>query len=217
MAPLNPSNRGEDAWVEFHFDADTYLSLMRRELPVYEEIQRAVARAAAGGTVGRILDLGAGTGETSRAVLEHHPSAALVLVDENPGMLAAATHALETKRIEETIVVDLLGPLPVGPFDLIVSALAIHHLEGTAKRELFLRVHELLRQGGRFVMADLVVPEDPAAAVTPLSDGYDHPSSLRELDGWLDDAGFDVSVTWSWQDIVVVSCVPRDDASVPPV
>jgi tRNA (cmo5U34)-methyltransferase len=202
--------------VQFHFDADTYLSLMRRELPVYEEIQQAVARAAAAGDARRILDLGAGTGETSRAVLQHHPTAMLVLLDENPGMLAAAIKALGDERIEATVVGDLLGPLPNGPFDLIVSALAIHHLEGVAKRELFFRIRALLRADGRFVIADLVVPEDPTEAVTPLSDGYDHPSSLRELDAWLHDAGFDASVVWSWKDIVVLRCDTRRDADASP-
>jgi tRNA (cmo5U34)-methyltransferase len=202
--------------VEFHFDPDTYLSLMRRELVVYDEIQRKVAQAAAGGTVRRILDLGAGTGETSRALLEHHPTASLVLLDENPGMLAAAMNVLGDERIEQTVVGDLLGPLPDGPFDLIVSALAIHHLEGAAKRELFVRIRALLHEGGRFVMADLVVPEDPADAVTPLSDGYDHPSTLGELDGWLDEVGFGVSVVWGWKDIVVLSCSPRADANAAP-
>jgi tRNA (cmo5U34)-methyltransferase len=202
--------------VEFHFDPDTYLGLMRRELLVYDEIQRKVAQAAAGGTVRRILDLGAGTGETSRAVLEQHPTASLVLLDENPGMLAVAMNALGDERIEQTVVGDLLGPLPDGPFDLIVSALAIHHVEGAAKHELFVRIRGLLHEGGRFVMADLVVPGDPAEAVTPLSEGYDHPSSLQELDGWLDDAGFGVSVVWGWKDIVVLSCSPRADANDSP-
>jgi tRNA (cmo5U34)-methyltransferase len=127
-------------------------------------------------------------------------------------MLAAAMKALGDDRIEQTVVSDLLGPLPDGPFDLIVSALAIHHLEGAAKHDLFVRIRTLLHEGGRFVMADLVVPGDPAEAVTPLSDGYDHPSSLQELDGWLDDAGFGVAVVWGWKDIVVLSCSPRADA-----
>jgi tRNA (cmo5U34)-methyltransferase len=53
-------------------------------------------------------------------------------------------------------------------------------------------------------MADVVVPEDPDDAVTPLSEGFDHPSSLPELRGWLDDAGFSVSVVGGWKDIVVL-------------
>jgi tRNA (cmo5U34)-methyltransferase len=199
--------------VQFHFDPDTYLALMHRELPAYREIQLAVGEATAGLPVRRILDLGAGTGETARAVLEHHPTAALVLMDESPGMLSAARIVLGDDKIEQVVVGDLLGPLPTGPFDLVVSALAIHHLQGTAKRDLFLRVRPLLRAAGRFVMADVVVPEDPDDAVTPLSDGYDHPSSVPELEGWLDDAGFTASVVWSWKDILVLSCDARREVA----
>lgn len=199
--------------MQFHFDADSYLIEIRRELPVYEEIQQAVARAASGQPARRILDLGAGTGETTRAVLQCHPTASVVLFDENPGMLAAATRRVGDGPIEEIVVDDLLGSLPDGPFDLIVSALAIHHLEGAAKRDLFLRLRPLLRPGGRFVMADVIVPVDPADAVTPLSEDYDHPSPLRDVACWLRDADFDVSETWRWNDIVVLSCATRSDAA----
>jgi tRNA (cmo5U34)-methyltransferase len=193
----------------FHFDPDTYLALIRREVPVYDEVQLAVGEAAAGGEARRILDLGAGTGETSRAVLEHHPTAALVLMDESPEMLTAARIVLGDDLIEQAVVGDLVGPLPDGPFDLVVSALAIHHLPGTAKRDLFFRLRPVLGPAGRFVMADVVIPGDPRDAVTPLSEGFDHPSSLPELLGWLDDAAFAVTVAWSWKDIVVLTCDAR--------
>jgi tRNA (cmo5U34)-methyltransferase len=202
-------DRCEDADVQFHFDPDTYLALIRREVPVYDEVQLAVGEAAAGGEARRILDLGAGTGETSRAVLEHHPTAALVLMDESPEMLTAARIVLGDDLIEQAVVGDLLGPLPDGPFDLVVSALAIHHLPGTAKRDLFFRLRPVLGPPGRFVMADIVIPGDPRDAVTPLSEGFDHPSSLPELLGWLDDAAFAVTVAWSWKDIVVLTCDAR--------
>jgi tRNA (cmo5U34)-methyltransferase len=202
-------DRREDVDVQFHFDPDTYLAMIRQDVPVYDEIQLAVGDAAAGGDARRILDLGAGTGQTSRAVLEHHPTAALVLMDESPEMLAAARVALADDQIERAVVGDLLGPLPVGPFDLVVSALAIHHLRGTAKRDLFFRIRPLLGPTGHFVMADVVVPEDPDDAVTPLSEGFDHPSSLPELREWLDDAGFAVSVVGSWKDIVALRCDVR--------
>jgi tRNA (cmo5U34)-methyltransferase len=202
-------DRCEDTDVQFHFDPDTYLALIRREVPVYDEVQLAVGEAAAGGEARRILDLGAGTGETSRAVLEHHPTAALVLMDESPEMLTAARIVLGDDLIEQAVVGDLVGPLPDGPFDLVVSALAIHHLPGTAKRDLFFRLRPVLGPTGRFVMADVVIPGDPRDAVTPLSEGFDHPSSLPELLGWLDDAAFAVTVAWSWKDIVVLTCDAR--------
>ena len=59
-------------------------------------------------------------------------------------------------RIEE--------PLPDGPFDLVASALCVHHLHDADKRELFGRVARVLAPGGLFVLGDVVVPVDPAAA-----------------------------------------------------
>ena len=39
----------------------------------------------------------------------------------------------------------LEDPLPEGPFDLVVSVLAVHHLDGDGKRDLFTRVAQLSR------------------------------------------------------------------------
>jgi hypothetical protein len=57
---------------------------------------------------------------------------------------------------------------------------------------------------GRFVLGDVVVPEDPADAVVPLSDDYDRPSSVADQLGWLDEAGFDATVVWSERDLAVM-------------
>jgi tRNA (cmo5U34)-methyltransferase len=107
------------------------------------------------GPIERVLDLGAGTGLMSAAVLARHPRAELVLVDGAAEMLAHAEDRLDAASVM-TIVADLREPLPPGPFDAVVSALAIHHLEDPAKRDLFARVRAALRQGGAFVNAEHV-------------------------------------------------------------
>jgi tRNA (cmo5U34)-methyltransferase len=53
-------------------------------------------------------------------------------------------------------VADMADPLPDGPFDAIVSALAIHHLQDADKRRLFSRAREALVAGGVFVNAEQV-------------------------------------------------------------
>jgi tRNA (cmo5U34)-methyltransferase len=63
----------------------------------------------------------------------------------------------------------------------------------------------VLRPGGRFVLADVIVPEDAADAVVPLSPDYDLPSSVPEQLGWLRDAGFDPVVTWRERDLAVIA------------
>ena len=55
-------------------------------------------------------------------------------------------------------------PLPEGPFDLVASALCVHHLDGAAKAELFGRVRDALAPDGLFVLGDVVVPGRPGSA-----------------------------------------------------
>ena len=54
------------------------------------------------------------------------------------------------------VVADLTDPLPAGPWDGIVSALAIHHLDDAGKQALFGRIHAALSPGGMFVNAEQV-------------------------------------------------------------
>jgi tRNA (cmo5U34)-methyltransferase len=192
--------------AQFHFEPDSYLDMIRAEVPAYDELQGAVAaRAAEIAPVSRVLDLGAGTGVTASAVLAHHPGASLTLVDESAEMLEHAQRTLPADRLEQVLVRDLAAPLPAGPFDLVVSALAVHHLDQPGKRLLFERVHEALRAGGRFVVGDVVIPVDPADAVTPLTPDYDRPDRIHDLLVWLTDAGFIPSVSWECKDLVVIA------------
>ena len=189
--------------TQFSFDPATYLDLMRAEVPAYGRLQEAVAGASDGLPVTSVLDLGTGTGETLAAVLKRHGGAAAVGIDKNEAMLDAARARLRGLPVE-LVVAQLTDPLPPGPFDLVVSALAVHHLEGPDKATLFARVAEVLRPGGRFVLGDVVVPVDPADALTPLSGGHDRPSTLAEQLGWLADAGFAAAGVWAERDLVVV-------------
>ena len=185
---------------QFHFDPDSYLAMMREDVPCYDELQDVVAAATAGLDVRRILELGTGTGETARRLLALHPGAQLVGIDSSEAMLAVAradlSADLRVRRLEDR--------LPEGPFDLVVSALAVHHLEADAKRDLFRRVRQVLTPGGRFVLADLVVPERLEDTVTPATPGFDKPDALPDILSWLEQAGFETSVEWAWKDLAAV-------------
>ena len=80
----------------------------------------------------------------------------------------------------------------------------MHHLTPTEKRDLFARVATVLRPGGIFVLADVVVPERPEDVVTPIEEGYDLPDRLDDQLGWLREAGLEPEVVWSARDLAVV-------------
>jgi tRNA threonylcarbamoyl adenosine modification protein (Sua5/YciO/YrdC/YwlC family) len=191
---------------QFHFDPSTYAEMIHEDIPWYDEFQEAVAQASGSGAA-RVLELGTGTGETARRLLERHPDARRVGVDESASMLAAARSALPADRVALHVGA-IEGPLPEGPFDLVASALCVHHLEGVLKRDLFARVRGVLAPGGRLVLGDVIVPLDAADAVIPLSDGYDHPSPLADQLRWLAETGFDAHVVWERRDLAVVTADP---------
>lgn len=188
---------------QFHFDPTSYSAMIRDDVPAFERFQEQMA-AASGNGARRVLELGTGTGETARRLLGRHPHASLVGVDASEPMLAAARAALPADRVELRVA-RLEDPLPPGPFDLVASALAVHHLDAAAKADLFARVRESLVPGGRFVLADVVVPDDPQDAVTPLTAGFDRPSTVEDQLEWLRAAGFDAWVVWRHRDLAVIA------------
>jgi tRNA (cmo5U34)-methyltransferase len=184
--------------TQFHFDPETYLENIRADIPAFDELQDETVKATEDVAASEILELGVGTGETARRVLAVHRDARLVGIDESEAMLAASDldADLRVSRLED--------PLPEGQFDLVVSCLAVHHLDAAGKRDLFSRVAAVLRPGGRFVLADVVVPERGEDAVTPTTPDFDRPDRLDDQLGWLREAGFAPETTWSWKDLAVV-------------
>lgn len=143
-----------------------------------------------------------GPGSRPARVLGFHPRARPVSIDVSPRMLAAARRVLPAEA--ERRIARLEDPLPPGPFDLVVSALAVHHLDGAAKADLFRRVATALAPGGRFVLGDLIVPEDRRDAVTPIDGVYDKPSTLPEQLVWLRGAGLVAATSWLERDRAVL-------------
>jgi tRNA threonylcarbamoyl adenosine modification protein (Sua5/YciO/YrdC/YwlC family) len=200
---VSEASLGEILGGQFHFDPLTYADEIRDEIPGFDAFEDAVV-AATGDGARSILELGTGTGETAARLLERHPDAALVGIDVSEPMLVAARSRLPDGR-GSFHVARLQDPLPDGSFDLVASALCVHHLDGEEKADLFARVAAALVPGGRFVLGDVVVPDDPGQVRIELTDGYDKPSTLEEQLAWLADAGLDARVEWSDGDLAVIA------------
>ncbi len=198
--------------LAWEFDPATYAESVRADIRGYDDFQARVAGAAATMLTAadadrgraRVLELGVGTGETTTRLLAAIPDIELVCLDASSEMLAEARRVLPEAPVE-FVHGRLQEPLPAGSFDLVVSSLTIHHLDDREKSELFRRIRTALATGGRFVLADVIVPDDPADAAIPLTPGFDRPSRLSDLLRWLSAAGFgSVEVVHQRDDLAIV-------------
>jgi len=171
----------DSSTAPFQAYASDYDAARRRLVPMFDTFYGTAVQALglARGPIARVLDLGAGTGLLSERVLAAHPDAELVLLDGAPAMLEQARGRLGDRAAY--VVGDLTDPLPDGPWDAIVSALAIHHLTDGDKANLFTRARMALRPGGAFVNAEQV------AGATPELDAY----NLRHHEGCARSLGTD--------------------------
>ena len=132
------------------------------------------------------LDLGAGTGAASRAILAEYPRANAILGEYSPQMAAEGTRAMTAYagryRYAE---LDMLAPdwslVGDDPLDAVVSALSIHHMPDDRKRTIFGEVYAHLRPGGWYVNYDPIrAPDETLEAIWErVNDRYD-PEALHK-------------------------------------
>ena len=144
--------------------AGGYDEARRRLVPGIDGLYRSVLESIPCGVDEpiKILDLGAGTGLLSAVVADWFPRARITLVDLSVEMLRVARRrfAHEPDRFEFRVMDFARKDLP-GGYDLVASALSVHHLTDGDKRELFEKVHGALVTDGLFVNLDQVLGETP--------------------------------------------------------
>jgi tRNA (cmo5U34)-methyltransferase len=93
-------------------------------------------------------------------VVQHRERARLHLIDASEKMLAhARARFAGDSRITFAVADYAIEPIG-GPWDAIVSALSIHHLDDDHKRALYRRIADALAPGGIFINAELVTAPD---------------------------------------------------------
>jgi tRNA (cmo5U34)-methyltransferase len=123
----------------FDWAPDEYLERIRARLPRYDDLQEQ-AIAAIPFPPERVLELGMGTGETTRRLIEAHPDAWVVGLDSSPDMVFRARQTYDDVQLAR-----MEDPLPDGPWDLVISVLSIGVLSDEQRQTLFRRVKEQSR------------------------------------------------------------------------
>jgi tRNA (cmo5U34)-methyltransferase len=159
--------------------ADDYDRTIRRFIPNYERMLATVVHwldghVPAGGVV---LDLGAGTGALSAAILDALPDVRVQLVDVDPNMIEVAAtrcsahigrYEVRHARFEEQ--------LP--RCHAVVASLALHHVPSNAeRRELYRAILSALEPAGLVVVADALVHPDGPERRRMVEDLYAHMES----------------------------------------
>jgi SAM-dependent methyltransferase len=167
------------------------------------------------GDARRILDLGTGDGRLLALLRIDRPDMLGVGLDFSEVMLRAARTRFASDDRIKLVERDLAAPLPdLGRFDVVVSSMAIHHLEHERKRSLYGEVFELLAPGGVFANFDHVASPtrrlhlaffraigEPLEHEDPSDRLLDVESQLR----WLREVGFDdVDCYWKWLEMALL-------------
>jgi len=117
------------------------------------------------GAEGTVIELCCGEGLLSEAILTRYPNVTIHGLDGSPEMLQAANQRLTSFN-------DRFQPRPFdlaeytwqsdfGAVNAVVTSLAVHHLEGPGKAQLFRDIYQILAPGGVFIIADIIDPVHP--------------------------------------------------------
>lgn len=201
--------------IKEQFDniSETYDKQRKQLIPCFDDLYHiSLSVLDYCGKTPRILDIGSGTGLFSSIILKKYPNAKITLIDLSDKMLAVAKERFKHHKDFEFIGDDYTKHIFNEKFDIIISALSIHHLSGTAKKELYFKCFELLKDNGALINIDQVLSPFPEiekrfsclwkefVEKSSLSSeeiskayertSYDDPSTIPDQLDWLKKAGF---------------------------
>ncbi|MDE5564502.1 MAG: class I SAM-dependent methyltransferase [Oscillospiraceae bacterium] len=141
---------------QFNLVAEEYDANRKRFIPCFDDFYQSTTKFIASNIAEpkRILDLGTGTGLLPYFWFQHYPTAEYVLVDIADDMLNIARKRFSNIDNVCCQTLNYADELPAGIFEVITSALSIHHLENSDKQNLFRRLYDTMPNGGIFVNHD---------------------------------------------------------------
>lgn len=148
---------------QFNLIANEYDANRRKFISCFDDYYDSTTKLIAANITmpKRILDLGAGTGLLTSFWYRQFPETEYILTDIAEEMLVVAKKRFAGLDNISYRVMDYTKELPKEDFDMIISALSIHHLENEQKQTLFTRIYEKLPVKGVFANYDQFCAETP--------------------------------------------------------
>jgi len=222
--------------IQQKFDAISkkYDEQRKKFIPCFDDFYGAtVSVASVDSENPAILDIGAGTGLLSAFLMKRYPEASFTLIDISEKMLDMAKDRFENNSNVKYIAADYSKYDFADKYDIVISALSIHHLEDEEKEELYKKSYSILKENGIFINADQVHGETPfienlnkttwrqyvetsGLPEEEILAGYervklDKDTSLGQQLDWLKEAGFcDVSCIYKYYQFAVMFGRKRD-------
>jgi len=213
--------------IKNHFEkeADQFDSIIIKIIPYYETMLSALIDSIHFDTNDaiRIIDLGCGTGTIAKRLFEKFPNAKIVCLDIASNMINIAKHKLSDHKNTEFIVGDFSKINFEEQFDVVVSSLALHHIESDEeKKDFFQKIYTILGKNGQFINADVVLASNDflqnlyldrwiefmnkSVSLDEINNRWlvnykneDRPSRLVDQLHWLEDIGFTaIDVVWKY-------------------
>ena len=150
-------------------DSTTYRAIAQVAVPRRRDMVDALLAAApfSTGEPLTILELGSGEGLLAGALLTRFPLASLTALDGSESMRREATMRLAAFGARARVAAFDLAALDwwdrMFSVDLVVSSLALHHLNDAKKQYLYKAAADRLSARGALLVADLIDPQHPAA------------------------------------------------------
>lgn len=109
----------------------------------------------------RVLDLGCGTGFEVAHIFDKAPQAHITCMDMSANMLELlrqkyAQHVEQIECVQGSYVTE---PFALNAYNYAISVMTIHHLLEDAKRELYRKIRNALKDGGLYIEGDYVEDE----------------------------------------------------------
>ena len=219
---MNSLSRVKDHFEE---EAKEYDELILKLIPNYEDMVKSliISIPFEDSMPIKVLDLGCGTGNITLAVKNRYPHAQITCIDLAERMIELAQFKLSKYDNIEYKVGDLRNIDFKSDYDLIISSLALHHLQSNEEKiAAYKKVYGALKKGGAFYNADNVqasskylenvniaqwkefmlqslTEQEIDEVWLPTHYKEDYPSLLIEQLDWLREVGFNqVDVTWKY-------------------